>query len=76
LASLYIESGEEKFVWCAHVHLPGYVNANFELPLPHMNLFSVSDVSCRQVFTVGICITVAYEAVSFTEMYAVRGCES
>jgi len=27
------------------------------------------------VFTVGICITVAYEAVSCAEMYAVRVCE-
>jgi len=40
-----------------------------------MNWFSVCDVSYGQVFTVGICITKAYEAVSYAEMYAVRGCE-
>ena len=64
-----------KFVWSAHVHLPGYMNETVELPLPHMNWFSVCDVSYGQVFTVGICITKAYEAVSCAEMYAVRGCE-
>jgi len=33
------------------------------------------DVSYGQVFTVGICVTKAYEVVSCAEMYAVRGCE-
>jgi len=27
-------------VWCAHVHLPGYMNETAELTLPHMNWFS------------------------------------
>ena len=59
LASLFIEREGEKFVWCAHVHFPGYMNETVELPLPHVNLISVCDVSYGQVFTVGICITVA-----------------
>jgi len=44
-------------------------------PFPRVNWFSVCDVSYGQVFTVGICITKAYEAVRCAEMYAVRGCE-
>ena len=34
------------------------------VPPPRMNWFSVCDVSYGQVFTVGICITKAYEVVS------------
>ena len=45
LASLSIEREEVKSVWCSHVHLPGYINETVELPLPHMNWFSVCDVS-------------------------------
>jgi len=51
------------------------MNETVEFPLPHMNWFSVCDVSYGQVFTDSICITKAHEAVSCTEMYAVRGCE-
>jgi len=39
--------------------LPGYVNQTVEFPLPHMNCFSVCDVSYGQVFTVGIGVTKA-----------------
>ena len=41
----------------AHVHLPVYMKETVELLLPHLNWFSVCDVSYGQVFTVGICIT-------------------
>jgi len=59
-----------KFVWCAHVHLPGYMNETAELPLPHMNLFSVCDVSYGRVFTVAVCVTKAYASVwLFVEMF-------
>ena len=39
-----------------------------------MNWFSVCDVSCGQVFTLGIRITKVYEVVSCAQMYAVCGC--
>ena len=58
-----------------YVVLPGYINMTVGLPLNHMNRFFICDVSYGQVFTVGICVTVAYETVSCAEMYAVRGCE-
>jgi len=64
-----------QFDWCAHVHLLGCMNETAELPLPHMNWFSVCDVSCGQLFTDSICITKAYEVVSCGQMYAVCGCE-
>jgi len=39
------------------------MNETVDLPLPHMNWFSICDVSYGQAFTVGICITKAYEVV-------------
>ena len=57
------------------MHLPGYMDETAELPLSHMNWFSVCDVSCGQVFTDSICITKAYEVLSFAKMYTVCGCE-
>ena len=35
VASLYIEREEVQFVWCAHVHLPGYMDETAELSFPH-----------------------------------------
>ena len=58
----------------AHVHLPGYMNETAELPLPHELVLCLRR-HLWQLLTVGICVTVAYEAVSCTEMYAVRSCE-
>ena len=51
------------FVWCAPVQLPGYVDETAELPLTHMNWFSVCDVSCGKVFTDGTCVTEVYASV-------------
>ena len=46
-----------KFVWCAQVHLPCYMNETVEFPLTSMNWFSVCDVNYGQVFTVGISVS-------------------
>jgi hypothetical protein len=59
----------------AQVHLPGYMNENFELPYSTYELILCLRCQLWQIFSVGICITVAYEAVSCVEMYAVRGCK-
>jgi len=59
MASWYIEREEVKFVWCAHVHFPGYMKETVEFHLAHMNWFSVRDVGYVQVFTDSICITKA-----------------
>jgi len=37
---VYIEKGEVKFVWCANVHLAGYMNKNAELLFLHIIRFS------------------------------------
>ena len=67
--------GHPVFVWCAHVHLPDYMNETVESPPLTTYELVLCDVSYGQVFTVGICITKAEEVVSCAEMYAVRGCE-
>jgi len=55
-----MEREEVKFILCPHVYLPGCMDGTAELPFPHMNWFSVCDVSYGQVFTDGICITKVY----------------
>ena len=51
------------------------MNETVQVPYPHMNWFSVCDISYGQVFTDVICITKAQEAVSCAEMCAVGNCE-